>query len=220
MEILLRLVGEDGGHILPGAFIPAAERYGLMPRIDRWVIGEVFSRFAALQRSIPGPVEMVAINLSGVSVGDEATIDFIIEQARRHAIPAGRICFELTETAAVNNLQTAIGAMRRLKACGFHLAIDDFGSGFTSFAFLKALQVDYVKIDGSYVKGMVEDRVDRAMVTAICQIASVIGVKTIAEWVETSALAAELRGIGIDYAQGFGIAQPAPFDALLDYRAA
>jgi EAL domain-containing protein (putative c-di-GMP-specific phosphodiesterase class I) len=157
----------------------------------------------------------VSVNLSGTSLNDERTVAFILEQARRHAVPAEKICFELTETAALNNLPVAIEVMRALKREGFSLAIDDFGSGFTSFAYLKSLPVDFIKIDGSYVKGMLDDRIDRAMVTAIRQIAAVIGVRTIAEWVESAALAAELAAIGIDYAQGYGIARPAPLQAVL-----
>jgi len=214
-EVLLRLIGEDGRHVPPGAFIPAAERYGLMPQIDRWVVGELFGRYAELERNARVPLEMVSVNLSGTSLNDERTVAFILEQARRHAVPAEKICFELTETAALNNLPVAIEVMRALKREGFSLAIDDFGSGFTSFAYLKSLPVDFIKIDGSYVKGMLDDRIDRAMVTAIRQIAAVIGVRTIAEWVESAALAAELAAIGIDYAQGYGIARPAPLQAVL-----
>jgi diguanylate cyclase (GGDEF)-like protein/PAS domain S-box-containing protein len=214
-EVLLRLVGEDGRHVPPGAFIPAAERYGLMPQIDRWTVAELFARYAELERKARVPLEMVSINLSGTSLSEERTVAFILEQARRHAVPAGKICFELTETAALNNLPVAIEVMRALKREGFSLAIDDFGSGFTSFAYLKSLPVDFIKIDGSYVKGMLDDRIDRAMVTAIRQIAAVIGVRTVAEWVESPALAAELSAVGIDYAQGYGIARPAPLQALL-----
>jgi diguanylate cyclase (GGDEF)-like protein/PAS domain S-box-containing protein len=214
-EVLLRLVAEDGRHVLPGAFIPAAERYGLMPQIDRWTVAEVFARYAELERHARVPLEMVAINLSGTSLNDERTVAFILDEARRRAVPARKICFELTETAALNNLPMAIEVMRALKREGFSLAIDDFGSGFTSFAYLKSLPVDFIKIDGSYVKGMLDDRIDRAMVTAIRQIASVIGIRTIAEWVETPALALELAAIGIDYGQGNGIAKPEPLAALL-----
>jgi diguanylate cyclase (GGDEF)-like protein/PAS domain S-box-containing protein len=217
-EVLLRLVGEDGRHVPPGAFIPAAERYGLMPQIDRWTVGELFARYGELERKARLPLEMVSVNLSGTSLNDERTVAFILEQARRHAVPPEKICFELTETAALNNLQVAIEVMRALKREGFSLAIDDFGSGFTSFAYLKSLPVDFIKIDGSYVKGMLDDRVDRAMVTAIRQIAAVIGIRTVAEWVENAALAAELGAIGIDYAQGYGIARPAPLQALLGAR--
>ena len=214
-EVLLRLIGEDGRHVLPGAFIPAAERYGLMPQIDRWTVAELFARYAELQRNARVPLEMVSVNLSGTSLTDERTVAFILEEARRHAVPADKICFELTETAALSNLPVAIEVMRALKREGFSLAIDDFGSGFTSFAYLKSLPVDFIKIDGSYVKGMLDDRIDRAMVTAIRQIAAVIGVRTVAEWVESAALAAELGTIGIDYAQGYGISRPAPLQALL-----
>jgi diguanylate cyclase (GGDEF)-like protein/PAS domain S-box-containing protein len=217
-EVLLRLIGEDGRHVQPGAFIPAAERYGLMPQIDRWTVSELFARYAELERKARVPLEMVSINLSGTSLNDERTVAFILEQARRHTVPAEKICFELTETAALNNLPVAIEVMRALKREGFSLAIDDFGSGFTSFADLKSLPVDFIKIDGSYVKGMLDDRIDRAMVTAIRQIAAVIGVRTVAEWVESPALAAELGAVGIDYAQGYGIARAAPLQALLGAR--
>jgi EAL domain-containing protein (putative c-di-GMP-specific phosphodiesterase class I) len=178
-------------------------------------VGQLFARYAELERDARVPVEMVAINLSGTSLNDERTVTFILDEARRHGVPPRKICFELTETAALNNLPVAIEVMRALKREGFSLAIDDFGSGFTSFAYLKSLPVDFIKIDGSYVKGMLDDRIDRAMVTAIRQIAAVIGIRTIAEWVETPALALELGAIGIDYGQGYGIARPEPLEALL-----
>jgi len=187
-----------------------------MPQIDRWTVAELFARYGELERNARVPLEMVSINLSGTSLNDERTVAFILEQARRHAVPAEKICFELTETAALNNLPVAIEVMRVLKREGFSLAIDDFGSGFTSFAYLKSLPVDFIKIDGSYVKGMLDDRIDRAMVTAIRQIAAVIGIRTVAEWVESAALAAALAAIDVDYAQGYGIAKPAPLQELLN----
>ncbi|WP_018953602.1 EAL domain-containing protein [Thioalkalivibrio sulfidiphilus] len=209
-EILLRLKAEDGSLVEPGAFIPAAERYNLMPQVDRHVIRSVFamladSDFALKQHAIVG------INLSGQSLGQEDLLDFVTEALQYYGMPAHRFCFEITETAAIANLSSAAGFIRELRDMGCAFALDDFGSGLSSFNYLKHMPVDYLKIDGSFVQDVLTDPVDAAMVGAIHRIGRVLGVKTIAEFVESEAVLEHLREIGVDYAQGYGIGRPTSF---------
>ncbi|QKC81809.1 EAL domain-containing protein [Mesorhizobium sp. NZP2077] len=214
IEILLRLTDEDGSFVTPQSFIPAAERYGLMPSIDRWVVRNTFRVLAARQAD-PGmaPIATCAINLSGATFGDETFLGFLCEQFLVHRISPAMICLEITETSAIANLTNAIRFIDDLRSLGCRFALDDFGSGMSSFAYLKHLPVDYLKIDGSFVKDMVEDRIDRAMVEMIHHIGKVMGKRTIAEFVESDGIIAALKTIGVDYAQGYGIAMPKPFDA-------
>lgn len=215
-EVLLRLRDAQGRLILPGAFIPAAERYNLMPVVDRWVIGQVFAFCREwCERSSEMPVE-IFINLSGASINHERTSDFILEQLRGSGLDAGHFCFELTETAAISNLTNAYRLIRELKKEGFRFALDDFGAGVSSFTYLKNLPVDYLKIDGSFVLDMLRDPVDESMVQMINQIGHVMGLKTIAEYVESAALCRRLTEMGIDFAQGFVLHKPVPMvpDAL------
>ncbi|WON75131.1 EAL domain-containing protein [Nitrosospira sp. Is2] len=202
-EVLLRMKDEDGNLVPPMAFIPAAERYGLMPRLDRWVITTAFMQYKASPY-----VAACAINLSGASICDDGFYEFVVEQFDLHKVPPSRICFEITETSAVANLTQAAALIRKLKDLGCRFALDDFGSGMCSFAYLKHLPVDYLKIDGGFVKGMVDDPIDRAMVEAINHIGHVMQLKTIAEFVESDAILQALRKIGVDYAQGYGIEKP------------
>ncbi|QBQ56408.1 EAL domain-containing protein [Nitrosococcus wardiae] len=206
-EVLLRMKGEDEGLIPPMAFIPAAERYRLMSALDRWVISNTF---IALEKHSIGH-GLIGINLSGQSVCDELFLKFVIEQLQRSPINPRMICFEITETAAVANFDSAIRFIRELKEIGCRFALDDFGSGLSSFNYLKNLPVDYLKIDGSFVKDMVDDPVDYAMVEAIHKVGKVMGLKTIAEFVENEAVLEKLRGIGVDYVQGLVIGVPRPF---------
>lgn len=212
-EILIRLQGEDGKIIPPGAFIPAAERYNLMLQIDRWVINEAFKWLAnhpvALNR-----LSLCTINLSGHTLSDETFVHFINEQFKKTNIPRERICFEITETAAISNLSNAMSLINQLKASGTQFALDDFGSGLSSFAYLKNLPVDYLKIDGEFVKDMVDDPIDHAMVKSINDVGHVMGKKIIAEFVENGEILTELAKLGVDYAQGYGIAKPCPLDEL------
>lgn len=205
-ELLLRLREEDGRLVPPMAFIPAAERYNLMPAIDRWVIATFFE-YAARRRN-PSRGDTFAINLSGTSINDPSFLSYIIAQFERTGAAPQSICFEITETAAIANLTRATALMTALKEMGCRFSLDDFGSGLSSFGYLKNLPVDYLKIDGSFVKGILNDRVDRAMVDAINRVGHIIGIQTIAEFVDNDKVLEELRVIGVDFAQGYGIHQP------------
>lgn len=212
-ELLIYMVDEGGQRVPPGAFIPAAERFSVMPLLDRWVITTAFSAFRRL--AMYNQERWVfSINLSGTSIGDESMLTFIREQFEDGAVPPDSICFEITETAAIANLAHAMHFIRELKRLGCRFSLDDFGSGLSSFAYLKNLDVDYLKIDGSFVKDMAEDPIDYAMVAAINQIGHVMGLKTIAEYVENDAIRDCLGLLGVDYAQGYGIARPEPLESL------
>ncbi len=214
IEILLRLMDEAAGLVAPGSFIPAAERYGLMPTIDRWVIRTVFAILARrLADPEATPIATCAINLSGATFGDDTFLEFLCEQFEEHGVPPSMICFEVTETSAIADLAKAIGFITTLKRLGCRFALDDFGSGMSSFAYLKQLPVDYLKIDGGFVKDMLEDRIDRAMVEMIHHIGKVTGKRTIAEFVESEEIMTALAAIGIDHAQGYAVGRPQPFDA-------
>jgi EAL domain-containing protein (putative c-di-GMP-specific phosphodiesterase class I) len=211
-EILIRMVDEQGELVPPMAFIPAAERYHLMPAIDRWVIRTTLAVMAQPHKT-PTPhagQRHFAINLSGQSLGDDQFLEFVTEQIQQSGAAAEQVCFEITETAAIANLAGAIRFMTTLRESGCRFALDDFGSGLSSFAYLKQLPVDYLKIDGSFVKGMLDDPIDYAMVDSINQIGHVMGIRTIAEFVENDTILTKLKELGVDYAQGYGIAKPIP----------
>ncbi len=216
-ELLIRMI-DGNGMIAPMAFLPVAERYGLMPRLDRWVIQAAFARYeqlAALGRT-PGTF---AINLSGATVGDEHFVRFMLEQFERYEVPPHKICFEITETSAIANLGRAATLIETLRATGCKFSLDDFGTGMSSFAYLKHLPVDYLKIDGGFVKDMMSNRIDFAMVESINHIGHLMGIETIAEFAEDDAIIEALRGMGVDYAQGYGVARPVPLDALVTQAA-
>ena len=206
IELLLRLQEKDQ-IIPPGAFIPAAERYNLMPQLDYWVIRHVF---AYIQQQPADDNISYAINLSGASVSDPALVKYIFNQRDSFEISPEKICFEITETAAIANLSNASHLIKTLKTEGFSFALDDFGSGLSSFAYLKNLPVDYLKIDGMFVKDIVNDPLDYTMVKSINEIGHSIGIKTIAEYVENAEILEQLKTIGVDYAQGFYIHKPEP----------
>ena len=208
-EILLRMRDEGGGLILPGEFLPAAERYNLSCRIDRWVIDTVFQWLTARPRALL-EVGQVSINLSGRSIGNAEILQFILTAFRAGRVPADKICFEITETAAVADLVGATQFIARLKECGCHFALDDFGSGFSSLAYLKRLPVDYLKIDGAFVRDMACDPIDHAMVRSINDIGHLLGKRTVAEFVESAATMDLLRALGVDFAQGYAIGRPLP----------
>ncbi len=208
-EVLIRMRDETGDLVLPMAFIPAAERYNLMPALDRWVIQTAFAQYAK-DRKHGRMIRMRAINLSGASIGAPHLLAFIRKQFEVFQVPPEIICFEVTETSAIANLSQAAILIRDLKALGCRFALDDFGSGMSSFAYLKHLPVDFLKIDGSFVKDMIDDPIDRAMVEAINNIGHVMGIQTIAEFVSNKEILEALEQIGVDFAQGFGIEEPIP----------
>ena len=205
-EVLVRMVDPDSGLVLPGQFIPAAERYGFMHRIDEWVIGHACDW---LQRPEHANVQLF-INLSGGSLANRQILALIEDRLQQNSDLGKRICFEITETAAIGNLQQALNYMERLKNHSVSFALDDFGSGLSSLNYLKTLPVDYVKIDGCFVRDLLNDQVDAAMVESICRISKEMGIETIAEYVENRELIDWLTTVGVDYAQGYGIEKPHP----------
>jgi EAL domain-containing protein (putative c-di-GMP-specific phosphodiesterase class I) len=208
-ELLLRMIDEEQGVVNPMAFIPVAERYNLMPAVDRLVISTAFAEFS---RIVPLEEQVNthrwAINLSGASLNEDDFLEFVRAQFDAFRVPHSAICFEITETAAIANFAKATHLMRELKALGCGFSLDDFGSGMSSFGYLKHLPVDHLKIDGAFVRDIGNDPIDRAMVEAINKVGHVMGITTIAESVETPQTLAILEEIGVDYAQGFGIARP------------
>ncbi|MFB3042451.1 MAG: EAL domain-containing protein, partial [Candidatus Poribacteria bacterium] len=213
-ELLIRMIDEKGQLIPPGAFLPATERYNLITNIDRWVIENAFRLLVANPRFLE-QVDYIAINLSGQSLADEEFKEYVMKQLQDTGIGGEKICFEITETAAISNLNMATKFISALKELGCRFSLDDFGSGLSSFGYLKNLQVDYLKIDGMFVKDIVEDPIDHAMVKSINEIGQVMGMKTIAEFVENDEIKGMLREIGVNYAQGYGIGKPQPLDELL-----
>ncbi|NIB41739.1 EAL domain-containing protein [Pseudomaricurvus alkylphenolicus] len=205
-ELLVRLQEEDE-LILPGAFLPAAERYDLSVQIDRWVVARAFQWLGSDSQPLE-KMRYCTINLSGLSLGDGSFLAFVKSELSNSKVSAEKICFEITETATIANLASAIAFIGELRAMGFQFALDDFGSGVSSFGYLKNLAVDYIKIDGGFIKDMIDDPIDFAMVKSINEIAQVMGKKTIAEWVENKETLACLKDIGVDYAQGYGIHRP------------
>ncbi|MDQ2695051.1 MAG: EAL domain-containing protein [Pseudomonadota bacterium] len=211
-EILLRLLEEDGSLIPPGEFLPAAERYHLMPDIDRWVVRQTLQ---AIRRGHPplGELATCSINLSGQSVSDAGFLDFIHQALAHSGVDPGRICFEITETAVIADLPHAIRFMETLRERGCQFALDDFGSGLSSFAYLKSLPVDYLKIDGVFVRNLAANAIDRAMVETINRMGHLLGLKTVAEYVENAGILEILAELKVDFAQGFAIAGPLPVAA-------
>ncbi len=210
-EILLRMIDEKGDVIPPFGFIPAAERFDLMPKLDRWVVKTTLKTMEEDDKLGRDHKVSCAINLSGQSLCDEGFIDFVALAIEQSCIEPTRLCFEVTETAAIINLAQALGFIEAVKKIGCSFALDDFGSGMSSFSYLKNLPVDYLKIDGQFVKTMLEDPVDHAMVESIHQIGHTMGLRTIAEFVETDAIIESLIKIGVDYAQGYALSKPEPF---------
>jgi Amt family ammonium transporter len=208
-ELMLRLRDESGALVAPAEFIPAAERYNVMPSIDRWVVRQALDRVVHRIASGVKPYT-IAVNLSGTSLNDERFLEYLIAELSSLELVPGAMCFEITETAAIANLGNVVYFMRELKARGCHFALDDFGSGLSSFMYLKTLPVDYLKIDGQFIENVTRDPVDRSMVEAISQVGKAMGIQTIAERVESAEVLAELGRLGIGFAQGFHIAKPRP----------
>jgi diguanylate cyclase (GGDEF)-like protein/PAS domain S-box-containing protein len=215
VEILLRMLDEDGQVISPMVFIPPAERFGLMPEIDRWVIRNAFAALAAAIASDTSAVQTWAINLSGASIGDDGLLAYIIEQQGVSGIPLSSVVFEITETAAITNFDKAATLIDGLHELGCRFALDDFGAGMSSFTYLKNLNVDFLKIDGSFVKEILDKPCDRAIVESINQVGHAMGKQTIAEFAESEEIVACLTGLGVDYAQGYAIGHPEPLSLLL-----
>ena len=220
LEVLIRLRDEAGALVPPSTFLPAAERFGLIREVDRWVVRKTFQTLAE-RRAVAHarPITCCGINLSGATIGDQAFLDFLKESFARFEIEPNDICFEITETTAIVNLDAARAFIRDLRAFGCTFALDDFGSGMSSFNYLKELPVDYLKIDGAFVRNILTERPDRAMVEMINHVGHVMGKAIIAEFVETDEVSDALRDIGIDYVQGYGIARPAPFTANFEATA-
>jgi EAL domain-containing protein (putative c-di-GMP-specific phosphodiesterase class I) len=215
-ELLVRLRDEDGSLVSPGEFIPAAERYNVMVMVDRWVVNraiELLESCIAQDRRMP----LVAVNLSGTSINDEDFLEFVLSRLRDERV-AHALCFEITETAAVASLAKATYFMRELKARGCRFSLDDFGSGVSSFLYLKTLPVDFLKIDGHFAAHVAYDVVDRSMVEAIAKIGSAMEVATIAEKVESAEVLQVLKQIGVDYIQGFHLAEPCAIDEIFSCR--
>lgn len=214
LEVLLRMIDETGAEIPPGAFIPAAERYGLMNRIDRWVIRNTLAALVACNCR-QGEIKL-AINLSGLSLIDRELPGTVRKMLRDLDISPQAICFEITETAAISNLTPAMLFIEEFRALGCQFALDDFGSGMSSFGYLKSLPVDYLKIDGAFVRDIVNDPVDRIFVETIHRIGQAMHKKTIAEYVENQEIIDVLAEIGVDYIQGYGVSRPMPLEDWLN----
>jgi len=214
-EILIRL--QDGDDVLsPVEFLPAAERYQLMPQIDRWVVRNTLKALDAVWDAVAMHDPVFCLNLSGQSLTNTGFQAFVLEQLERSAVPSHNVCFEITETCAIANIDEATAFMQQIKDTGSKFSLDDFGAGLSSFGYLRMLPVDYLKIDGSFIRDIVADNVSRAMVEAICQIAVTMGLRTVAEFVGDEPTVQLLDGIGVDYVQGFHVGKPAPFGELLD----
>jgi diguanylate cyclase (GGDEF)-like protein/PAS domain S-box-containing protein len=206
-ELLLRMRDEAGKIVSPDNFMTAAERYGITPNIDRWVIENAF-RWLVSEADERARLTMCSINLSGQSLGDDKFLPYVIDQFHRSGLDASKICFEITETAAIASFSQANRFIQALKELGCKFALDDFGTGLSSFGYLKHFPVDYLKIDGSFVKEILHDPIDREMVRSINEIGHLTGKQTIAEFAENQEIINMLQSLGVDYAQGYGVSQP------------
>jgi diguanylate cyclase (GGDEF)-like protein len=213
IEMLVSMVDENGVSIGPDAFIPAAERYNLMPAIDRWVIDRALRFIGSLPDS-GHRLRTCCINLSGSSLTDEHLLQYILGKLVEYSVSPRLVCFEITETATIANMNRALRLISELRARGCRFALDDFGTGLASFAYLKHLPVDFLKIDGTFVKDIVRDPVNLAIVKATNEIGHSLGLETIAEYVEDIETLEALRALGVDYGQGFGIARPKPLESF------
>ncbi len=214
-EVLLRFKDENGKIVPPMAFIPAAERYGMMQRIDRWVIENVFKEYIRLKEHTDKAYRF-SINLSGISLNDKGLGSFIEGLFERYNIAHKSICFEVTETAAVANLSVALKFIKRMRSLGCKFSLDDFGSGLSSFSYLQNIPVDYLKIDGALVNDIDTNKINRAMVKSINEVSHIMGMKTICEFVENKEVEERLKELNVDYAQGYYYAKPVPIQTLLE----
>jgi len=215
-ELLIRMLGDRGEIIPPGKFLSSAERYQLMPTVDRWVVRRACELLGAHSAAVGEEIARFAINLSGQSLQDESFLEFVVEQIKATNLPANVLCFELTETATVGNLAKAQHFLRTLQSLGCQFALDDFGTGVSSLAYLKDLSVNYLKIDGSFVRDSLTNSRSESMIKAIAQLAKVMCMETIAEYVETDVLRARMADLGVDYGQGFAMGKAQPLEELLE----
>ncbi len=215
VEVLLRMRGADGEPVAPAVFLPAAERYHLMPAVDRWVVSHAVEFLNEHGAQFGAGRGLLAINLSGQSLSEPSFRTFLEERLAVLEVPLERICFEITETAAVSDLTRARAFMTQLKSRGCRFALDDFGSGLSSFGYLRSLPVDYLKIDGSIVREIVQDPIAASMVAAVQQVAQVMNLKTVAEFVENDAIRAMVKKMGISFAQGYAIGRPQPLKSFV-----
>ncbi len=214
LELLLRMCCDKmGGTVLPGAFLPAAERYGLSQKIDRWVVEHALNFFVE-NPALLDDLSYCSINISGNSVGSDEFLRFVQAQFIEKGVPYDKIAFEVTETAAILNLERATQFIQQMKNLGCTFLLDDFGSGMSSFTYLKQLPVNKLKIDGTFVRDIVDDEIDRAMVRSINDVGHAVGMQTVAEFVENEEIIRLLVTMGVDYAQGYGISKPRPLDEL------
>ena len=213
-ELLLRMLDEEGNICPPGSFMPAAERYHMMPDIDRWVVENSLAMIGEHKSDFND--EIFSINLSGQTLGDEQFLEFVFRCLSTAGVAPQNVCFEVTETVAVKNLSKATAFIKALREHGCRFSLDDFGTGLSSFAYLKSLPVDYLKIDGSFVRDIVTDQVSKQMVYAIHQVGKAMDLETIAEFVENGDIRAQLTEIGVDYAQGYAVGKPIPFESQLE----
>lgn len=213
-EVLLAIAGERGETIAPAEFLHAAEKYNRMHTVDRWVISNVL-RWMHGNPDVVKKLDHLSINLSGHSLNDATLVGFLFEQFQSYPVPRERICFEVTETAAIANLDDAVDFVRELQELGCRFSLDDFGSGLASYGHLKHLPVDYIKIDGSFIRDVANDKADLAMVRSINEMGHLMGKKTIAEYVENDQIRALMAELGVDYVQGFGVEKPRPLDSLV-----
>jgi Amt family ammonium transporter len=214
-ELLIRMLGDRGEIIPPGKFLSAAERYQLMPTVDRWVVRRACELLGEHCASAGEDIARFAINLSGQSLQDDTFLQFVIDQIKVSGLPPGVLCFELTETATIGNMVKAQSFMRTLQDLGCQFALDDFGTGVSSLAYLKDLSVNYLKIDGSFVRDAIVNSRSESMIKAIAQLAKVMCMETIAEYVETDALRVRMADLGVDYGQGFAMGRAQPLEELL-----
>jgi EAL domain-containing protein (putative c-di-GMP-specific phosphodiesterase class I) len=209
VELLLRFRDDSGALVLPGVFMPAAERYSLMPMLDRWVVETALAHFDQLHPA-GADLRLATINLSGASVEDDALADLIIALLKKHGVAPSRVCFEITETVAVRNLSRVARFMEQLRQVGCKTALDDFGVGMSSFAYLKNLPIDIIKIDGSFIRDMLTDPVSHAIVRAVADIGQRLGLEVVAEWVADEETVRVLTAMGVGHAQGFSLHAPEP----------
>lgn len=212
-EVLIRLYDENNQPVPPDEFIPAAEYYSMMPRLDRWVVRTLLRYLQDITQTTPIPV--FAVNLSGQSLDEPDFLQFVLDEIKSANIPPAMICFEITERVAIHNLDLAENFIDTLKKLGCSFSLDDFGTGVSSFSYLKSLPVDYLKIDGSFIKEIITDEIAQAMVRSVNQVGHMMGVQVIAEYVENDRVIQLLREIGVDFGQGYGISKPIPIDAVI-----